>query len=113
MFSAVEGNHYSGLNVITPDELPAQLITAGHESCPTNLLLPPSSEPVADLPEVQPDTHRKTKPSLSLQLAEIADGTEQVFPVLSGFHALKDVVATVRRRRATVAAVFVLTPCYH
>uniref|UniRef100_A0AAQ5XEF4 VWFA domain-containing protein n=1 Tax=Amphiprion ocellaris TaxID=80972 RepID=A0AAQ5XEF4_AMPOC len=28
------------------------------------------------------------------QLAEIADGTEQVFPVLSGFHALKDVVNT-------------------
>uniref|UniRef100_A0A3B5L7H1 VWFA domain-containing protein n=1 Tax=Xiphophorus couchianus TaxID=32473 RepID=A0A3B5L7H1_9TELE len=29
------------------------------------------------------------------QLAEIADGTEQVFPVLSGFHALKDIVNTV------------------
>uniref|UniRef100_A0A3P9NFR0 ANTXR cell adhesion molecule 2b n=1 Tax=Poecilia reticulata TaxID=8081 RepID=A0A3P9NFR0_POERE len=29
------------------------------------------------------------------QLAEIADGTEQVFPVLSGFHALKDVVGKV------------------
>lgn len=30
------------------------------------------------------------------QLAEIADGTEQVFPVLSGFHALKDIVNSVR-----------------
>uniref|UniRef100_A0A8C9XA62 ANTXR cell adhesion molecule 2b n=1 Tax=Sander lucioperca TaxID=283035 RepID=A0A8C9XA62_SANLU len=29
------------------------------------------------------------------QLAEIADGTEQVFPVLSGFHALKDIVNSV------------------
>lgn len=28
------------------------------------------------------------------QLAEIADGTEQVFPVLSGFHALKDIVSS-------------------
>lgn len=37
--------------------------------------------------------------ALSLQLAEIADGTEQVFPVLSGFHALKDIVTTVRSRR--------------
>ncbi len=32
------------------------------------------------------------------QLAEIADGTEQVFPVLSGFHALKDIVNSVRSR---------------
>lgn len=30
------------------------------------------------------------------QLAEIADGTEQVFPVLSGFHALKGIVSKVR-----------------
>lgn len=33
---------------------------------------------------------------LGLQLTEIADGAEQVFPVLSGFHALKDVVNKVR-----------------
>ncbi|XP_034564871.1 ANTXR cell adhesion molecule 2b [Notolabrus celidotus] len=32
------------------------------------------------------------------QLAEIADGTEQVFPVLSGFHALKDIVNSVLKQ---------------
>ncbi|TNM91867.1 hypothetical protein fugu_018879 [Takifugu bimaculatus] len=37
------------------------------------------------------------------QLAEIADGTEQVFPVLSGFHALKDVVATILKQSCTDA----------
>lgn len=36
--------------------------------------------------------------SFMLQLSEIADGTEQVFPVLSGFHALKDIVNSVRSR---------------
>ena len=35
-----------------------------------------------------------------LQLAEIADGTEQVFPVLSGFHALKDIVNKVMLNNA-------------
>uniref|UniRef100_A0A8C2XIJ2 ANTXR cell adhesion molecule 2b n=1 Tax=Cyclopterus lumpus TaxID=8103 RepID=A0A8C2XIJ2_CYCLU len=30
------------------------------------------------------------------QLADIADSTEQVFPVLSGFHALKDIVNSTR-----------------
>lgn len=30
------------------------------------------------------------------QLANIADGKEQVFPVLSGFHALKDIINRVR-----------------
>lgn len=34
--------------------------------------------------------------SLWLQLAEIADSAEQVFPVMSGFHALKDIVNKVR-----------------
>ncbi|XP_051268176.1 anthrax toxin receptor 2 [Dicentrarchus labrax] len=32
------------------------------------------------------------------QLAEIADGTEQVFPVLSGFHALKDIVNSILKQ---------------
>ncbi|XP_076614195.1 anthrax toxin receptor 1-like [Chaetodon auriga] len=32
------------------------------------------------------------------QLAEIADGTEQVFPVLSGFHALKDIVSSILKQ---------------
>lgn len=49
-----------------------------------------------------PEAH--VSPTLSLQLAKIADGTEQVFPVLSGFHALKDTVATVRSPGAAVAA---------
>ncbi|KAM9841003.1 anthrax toxin receptor 2-like [Aulostomus maculatus] len=35
------------------------------------------------------------------QLAEIADGTEQVFPVLSGFHALKDTVNSILRQSCT------------
>lgn len=43
-------------NVITPEQLPAQLITAGHESRPVRPVLPPSSAPAADLPAVQPDT---------------------------------------------------------
>uniref|UniRef100_A0A3Q1AKY3 VWFA domain-containing protein n=1 Tax=Amphiprion ocellaris TaxID=80972 RepID=A0A3Q1AKY3_AMPOC len=42
------------------------------------------------------------------QLAEIADGTEQVFPVLSGFHALKDVVNTVLKQSCT--EVFTIEP---
>uniref|UniRef100_UPI0035B1AB22 anthrax toxin receptor 2-like n=1 Tax=Antennarius striatus TaxID=241820 RepID=UPI0035B1AB22 len=32
------------------------------------------------------------------QLAEIADGTDQVFPVLSGFHALKDIVSQILKQ---------------
>lgn len=43
-------------NEITPEQLPAQLITAGHESRPVRPVLPPSSAPAADLPAVQPDT---------------------------------------------------------
>uniref|UniRef100_A0A3Q3JJJ4 VWFA domain-containing protein n=1 Tax=Monopterus albus TaxID=43700 RepID=A0A3Q3JJJ4_MONAL len=35
------------------------------------------------------------------QLAEIADGTEQVFPVLSGFHALKDIVNSILKQSCT------------
>ncbi|XP_042252151.1 ANTXR cell adhesion molecule 2b isoform X2 [Thunnus maccoyii] len=35
------------------------------------------------------------------QLAEIADGTEQVFPVLSGFHALKDIVSSILKQSCT------------
>ncbi|XP_027880420.1 ANTXR cell adhesion molecule 2b [Xiphophorus couchianus] len=42
------------------------------------------------------------------QLAEIADGTEQVFPVLSGFHALKDIVNTVLRQ--SCSDVFTIEP---
>lgn len=42
------------------------------------------------------------------QLAEIADGTEQVFPVLSGFHALKDIVNTVLKQSCT--EVFTVEP---
>lgn len=42
------------------------------------------------------------------QLAEIADGTEQVFPVLSGFHALKDVVSSILKQ--TCADVFTVEP---
>ncbi|XP_068429504.1 anthrax toxin receptor 2-like isoform X2 [Clinocottus analis] len=42
------------------------------------------------------------------QLADIADGTEQVFPVLSGFHALKDVVNSILRQ--TCADVFTIEP---
>ncbi|XP_040012542.1 anthrax toxin receptor 2-like isoform X1 [Xiphias gladius] len=37
------------------------------------------------------------------QLAEIADGTEQVFPVLSGFHALKDIVNSILKQSCTDA----------
>ncbi|KAK2818973.1 hypothetical protein Q5P01_024534 [Channa striata] len=37
------------------------------------------------------------------QLAEIADGTEQVFPVLSGFHALKDIVNSILKQTCTDA----------
>uniref|UniRef100_UPI0037E7D72B anthrax toxin receptor 2-like n=1 Tax=Semicossyphus pulcher TaxID=241346 RepID=UPI0037E7D72B len=42
------------------------------------------------------------------QLAEIADGTEQVFPVLSGFHALKDIVSSILKQ--TCADVFTIEP---
>ncbi|TNN86312.1 Anthrax toxin receptor 1 [Liparis tanakae] len=42
------------------------------------------------------------------QLADIADSTEQVFPVLSGFHALKDVVNSILRQ--TCADVFTIEP---
>ncbi|XP_078127483.1 anthrax toxin receptor 1-like [Sander vitreus] len=42
------------------------------------------------------------------QLAEIADGTEQVFPVLSGFHALKDIVNSILKQ--TCAEVFTIEP---
>uniref|UniRef100_A0A3B4ATW9 VWFA domain-containing protein n=1 Tax=Periophthalmus magnuspinnatus TaxID=409849 RepID=A0A3B4ATW9_9GOBI len=35
------------------------------------------------------------------QLAEIADNTDQVFPVLSGFHALKDVVNKILKQTCT------------
>uniref|UniRef100_H3D6R7 Anthrax toxin receptor n=1 Tax=Tetraodon nigroviridis TaxID=99883 RepID=H3D6R7_TETNG len=42
------------------------------------------------------------------QLAEIADGPERVFPVLSGFHALKDVVATILTQ--SCADVFTIEP---
>ncbi|XP_050928792.1 anthrax toxin receptor 2 isoform X2 [Lates calcarifer] len=42
------------------------------------------------------------------QLAEIADGTEQVFPVLSGFHALKDIVNSILRQTCT--DVFTIEP---
>ncbi|KAM7369193.1 hypothetical protein PAMP_013485 [Pampus punctatissimus] len=37
------------------------------------------------------------------QLAEIADDTEQVFPVLSGFHALRDIVNTILKQSCTEA----------
>ncbi|XP_031711543.1 anthrax toxin receptor 2-like [Anarrhichthys ocellatus] len=42
------------------------------------------------------------------QLADIADGTEQVFPVLSGFHALKDIVNSILKQ--TCADVFTVEP---
>uniref|UniRef100_A0A672IUZ0 Anthrax toxin receptor 2-like n=1 Tax=Salarias fasciatus TaxID=181472 RepID=A0A672IUZ0_SALFA len=42
------------------------------------------------------------------QLADIADGTEQVFPVLSGFHALKDIVNKILKQ--TCAEVFTIEP---
>ncbi|XP_029025166.1 ANTXR cell adhesion molecule 2b [Betta splendens] len=42
------------------------------------------------------------------QLAEIADGTEQVFPVLSGFHALKDIVNSILKQTCT--DVFIIEP---
>ncbi|KAM3874425.1 anthrax toxin receptor 2-like [Diretmus argenteus] len=35
------------------------------------------------------------------QLAEIADSTDQVFPVLSGFHALKDIVNSILKQSCT------------
>lgn len=34
--------------------------------------------------------------SFMSQLNDIADGSEQVFPVLSGFHALKGIINSVR-----------------
>ncbi|XP_037340097.2 anthrax toxin receptor 2-like isoform X1 [Pungitius pungitius] len=42
------------------------------------------------------------------QLAHIADGTEQVFPVLSGFHALKDMVNSILKQ--TCADIFTIEP---
>ncbi|KAM9735452.1 ANTXR cell adhesion molecule 2b isoform 1-T1 [Menidia menidia] len=42
------------------------------------------------------------------QLADIADGKEQVFPVLSGFHALKDIVSKVLRQ--SCSEVFTIEP---
>uniref|UniRef100_A0A8D3DHD0 VWFA domain-containing protein n=1 Tax=Scophthalmus maximus TaxID=52904 RepID=A0A8D3DHD0_SCOMX len=42
------------------------------------------------------------------QLAEIADSTEQVFPVLSGFHALKDIVNSILKQSCT--DVFTIEP---
>ncbi|GLD74443.1 anthrax toxin receptor 2-like isoform X1 [Lates japonicus] len=42
------------------------------------------------------------------ELAEIADGTEQVFPVLSGFHALKDIVNSILKQTCT--DVFTIEP---
>uniref|UniRef100_A0A671WJF6 ANTXR cell adhesion molecule 2b n=1 Tax=Sparus aurata TaxID=8175 RepID=A0A671WJF6_SPAAU len=42
------------------------------------------------------------------QLAEIADSTDQVFPVLSGFHALKDIVSSILKQ--TCADVFTIEP---
>uniref|UniRef100_A0A3Q3XAN0 Anthrax toxin receptor n=1 Tax=Mola mola TaxID=94237 RepID=A0A3Q3XAN0_MOLML len=42
------------------------------------------------------------------QLAEIADSTEQVFPVLSGFHALKDIVNSILKQTCT--DVFTIEP---
>ncbi|XP_074474945.1 ANTXR cell adhesion molecule 2b isoform X1 [Sebastes fasciatus] len=42
------------------------------------------------------------------QLADIADGTEQVFPVLTGFHALKDIVNSILKQ--TCADVFTIEP---
>lgn len=42
------------------------------------------------------------------QLAEIADSTDQVFPVLSGFHALKDIVNAILKQ--TCADVFIIEP---
>ncbi|XP_028273478.1 anthrax toxin receptor 2-like isoform X2 [Parambassis ranga] len=42
------------------------------------------------------------------QLAEIADGTEQVFPVLSGFHALRDIVNSVLKQ--TCSEVYTIEP---
>ncbi|XP_030006314.1 anthrax toxin receptor 2-like [Sphaeramia orbicularis] len=42
------------------------------------------------------------------QLAEIADNTDQVFPVLSGFHALKDIVNKILKQTCT--DVFIIEP---
>ncbi|XP_061887745.1 anthrax toxin receptor 2-like isoform X2 [Entelurus aequoreus] len=42
------------------------------------------------------------------QLAEIADGAEQVFPVLSGFHALKDVVSSILKQ--SCSQIFTIEP---
>ncbi|XP_034048457.1 anthrax toxin receptor 2-like isoform X2 [Thalassophryne amazonica] len=42
------------------------------------------------------------------QLAVIADGTEQVFPVLSGFHALKNIVNKILQQ--TCAEPFIIEP---
>ncbi|XP_057675175.1 anthrax toxin receptor 2-like [Corythoichthys intestinalis] len=42
------------------------------------------------------------------QLAEIADSKEQVFPVLSGFHALKDVVSSILKQ--SCSEIFTVEP---
>ncbi|XP_077478464.1 anthrax toxin receptor 2-like isoform X1 [Stigmatopora argus] len=42
------------------------------------------------------------------QLAEIADSREQVFPVLSGFHALKDVVGSILKQ--SCSEIFTVEP---
>ncbi|XP_077353789.1 anthrax toxin receptor 2-like isoform X2 [Festucalex cinctus] len=42
------------------------------------------------------------------QLAEIADGAQQVFPVLSGFHALKDVVSSILKQ--SCSEIFTIEP---
>ncbi|CAJ1071232.1 ANTXR cell adhesion molecule 2b [Xyrichtys novacula] len=42
------------------------------------------------------------------QLAEIADSSEQVFPVLSGFHALKDIVNSILKQ--TCRDIFTIEP---
>lgn len=64
---------------------------------------PQLSSPFFPSPYWTPDLNLPTRRfsgwnqvNLFLQLAEIADGTEQVFPVMSGFHALKDIVSSVR-----------------
>uniref|UniRef100_A0A1A8GR48 Anthrax toxin receptor n=1 Tax=Nothobranchius korthausae TaxID=1143690 RepID=A0A1A8GR48_9TELE len=42
------------------------------------------------------------------QLEDIADGTEQVFPVMSGFHALKDIVSKILKQ--SCSEVFTIEP---
>lgn len=112
-----------------PDELPV-LLSLQQEmkaarcpelSSPVNRLFLPtrcrSTDPkrAEDLPERQqevetemwssPYTRCSHKMNFFSQLAEIADSTEQVFPVLSGFHALKDIVNSVRSHRICTKAI--------